>query len=179
MRHALALACAALALTFSCARNRPDTATASAGAPVRTTAATVRADAGAADEPDITLEDAATRLASQFCAREVICHGTHEVVEPCMAKHLPRARVELARWQCSAAAVRARLKECLATIRDEPCGSPPAARPRFCEPNAKCPDPDAMLIPPGAAEAVLHEVRELVEDREQREQTAGAPARPP
>jgi hypothetical protein len=167
MRHALALACAALAVTLSCARNRPDTATASPGAPVRTTAGTVRADAGAADEPDITLDDAATRLASQFCAREVICHGTHEVVEPCMAKHLPRARVELAHWQCSPAAVRSRLKECLATIRDEPCGSSLAARPRYCEPNEKCPDPDAMLIPPGAAEAVLHEVRE-VEEHEQR-----------
>lgn len=165
MRHALALACGVLAVTLSCARHRQDTS-ASANAPgaaVYTTAGAVQADASAADEPDITLEDAATRLASQFCAREVLCHGTHEVVEPCMAKQFPRARVELAHWQCSPAAVRSRLKECLATIRDEPCGTNLAARPRYCEPNDKCPDPDAMLIPPGAAEAILHEVHEAEE----------------
>jgi hypothetical protein len=162
MRHALVLACSVLALSLACAHKQ---------SAVQTTAASMKPDESRrTDEPELTLAGAATRLASQFCAREVRCHDAHELMGPCMEKYLRRARLELTTWQCAPAAVRSRLKACFAAIETEPCATNVALRARFCETNDKCPDPDARLIPPGAAVAAFGALRQMVREEEQQEQ---------
>lgn len=158
MRHALALvsACGALAVTIACSRgtsyDRDMQPSPGQGYAVETTGAVIGSDdIRKTDEPDVTLDEAAARLAGQICAREVRCHVAPGIAGPCMASYHDRARGELARWRCSPAAARARVKECLATIGEEPCALDLSKRTRLCGGNEECPAPGARLIAPGAA----------------------------
>jgi hypothetical protein len=143
MHHArvVVLVSCALAGAIACAHSAPEPDQSSV---VETTAAVT--------EPQASLDQVAARVAGQICAREVQCHADATLAEPCFRSNLDRAHVELARWRCAPAAFRARLEECLASIRVEPCISLDlATRRSLCAANDMCPDPDARIIPPGRA----------------------------
>ncbi|MDB4937589.1 MAG: hypothetical protein JWP87_4561 [Labilithrix sp.] len=163
MRHAHALALSllggALAVTVLCGacaqtnqhgKMQPDPGE---GYTLQTTGAEVGRDdpAQGASEPNLTVEQAAVRLAGQICAREVRCHGDASLAGDCMHRYVGRMHAELASWTCPPAGWRARAKECLATVGTEPCTFDLAMRGRICESNDECPPVGRGLIPPGAA----------------------------
>jgi len=100
-------------------------------------------------EPDATVGEVATRLASQICEREARCHGG-AVSDQCMSVFSQVAALEVVTWPCSPAAIRSRAKECLASLNAEPCEMNLATKPALCLPSPACPESRATLIPPGA-----------------------------
>jgi hypothetical protein len=155
MRHAhvIAFAFSATAVVMACSHDERDLQPSpGTGYVVETTGAVVAVDQPSrTNEPDQSLDQAAARLAGQICAREVLCHDNPDAVERCMTGYLDRARRELGGWRCSPAASRSREKQCLATIRTEPCGVDFSIRGRLCRGNDECPDPNARMVAPGAA----------------------------
>jgi hypothetical protein len=155
MRKALSLSCGVLAVTAACARNynpdpdmQPDPGK---GYVLETTGAVIgRDDPRRTDEPDSTVGAVATRLAGQICEREARCHGSTSVIEPCMRMYVGLAAIDIALWQCSPAATRARAKTCIAALSGEPCELDLSTKPELCAPSDACPETTANLIPPGA-----------------------------
>jgi hypothetical protein len=101
-------------------------------------------------EPDATVGEVATRLASQICEREARCHGGGPVSDQCMSVFSHLAALEVVTWPCSPAAIRSRAKECLASLNAEPCEMNLATKPALCLPSPACPEPSASLVPTGA-----------------------------
>jgi hypothetical protein len=65
-------------------------------------------------------------LASAVCEREALCGivgagGRWTDAAACINDLGPRILVDLRNWGCSPAATRARYKDCIASIREEPC----------------------------------------------------------
>jgi hypothetical protein len=93
----------------------------------------------AADLKEATSTDAADRLATELCERELKC-GRIRNTAGCMAPKRASARAEIASWSCSPAATRARIKECIASIGEESCEAGDLTRRRFiCGGNEACP----------------------------------------
>ena len=158
MRHALALPSTALitlALAASCAETpsrgmQPDPGT---GYTVQTTGAEIvgRDDPRSTNPTETSDETIASRLAAQLCDREVRCHaaaGTAPArsADDCWRANLGRTRSELGAWRCSPAGARARAKDCLASIGNEPCEHDVGRASLLCASNVAC-GADAMLPP--------------------------------
>lgn len=91
--------------------------------------------------------DLSERMAASVCAREVRCgrQGT----EACVTPVRDRARTELSAWNCSPAAARARVEECLASFDSASCEENLAGSGRpLCATNDAC-GREAVLVPPG------------------------------
>ena len=142
LTRAVLFACAALLGTIACSRSGPREAE-----PVSRVETTGAAGAMEAAHPN----EIASRVASQICDRQVRCRADSSLAEPCFRTNFPRARDELATWQCTPGAASARVKDCLATIRSEPCTTDLESRRTLCYGNDKCPDTDATAAPPGRA----------------------------
>lgn len=118
--------------------------TAITGAPMLTSGPAV-------GEPELsrTIGDLSQRLATEVCRRELLC-GNGTVDASCVNDTVERARRELTSWNCSPAATRARVEECLAGIDEESCELDLSTRARLCRANDAC-GVTAELISPGAA----------------------------
>lgn len=139
MRRILAT-CALVALAAACAHENRSygTTTITSGTPEG-----VRATNAAETAPDPGLA-----LADELCRREASCNrvgtsgGRYTTEEACMADLGTRVPPQLASWNCSPAAARARFEECLAGIRSESCTTDLVSRIDrlpVCRANAVCP----------------------------------------
>jgi hypothetical protein len=111
--------------------------------------------AGEVETPDPTTGAFVTRLAEEICAHEQRC-GRDAKLSQCRRVVNARAGRTLLDRSCEPAARRARIEECLATIRTEPCPVDLAHFPTpFCPVNDDCPTTAEALIPPGPALAKI------------------------
>lgn len=97
-----------------------------------------------------TRAELAARMASDVCEHERAC-GRGSASTSCVDAVTPRARAELSKMNCSPAALRARVKDCLAGVRAETCELDMTKRAVVCGPNADCPSDTAHLQAPGPA----------------------------
>jgi hypothetical protein len=158
MRNVLALAAVVLAITTACSRPNPRMQPdPGEGYVLETTGAAIGRDDLQRIEPDATVGEVATRLASQICEREARCHGSAPTPERCLNAYVPLTTLEVVTWQCSPAALRSRAKACIAALNAEPCEMDLATKPELCPTSEACPDVNASLVSPGAelAEARL------------------------
>jgi hypothetical protein len=85
-----------------------------------------------------TMSSISERLATEVCARQEKC-GRATDATSCLNATIDKAKDELMRWDCSPAATRARIEECLAGIDEESCESDLTAPTRkICPPNVAC-----------------------------------------
>lgn len=88
------------------------------------------------------------RIAREVCEHEARCE--HADLGGCFDVAFDRARSELMRWNCEPAATRARLKDCLAGIENQPCTVDlRTERESLCPVNVECDDQPGRLIAPG------------------------------
>jgi hypothetical protein len=125
-RCASLLVLALAGATFACGRERPAPITSG----VTLTAADLRSGTG---------REVSARMATELCEREVKC-GRLRSVDTCLAPKARKARAELTTWNCPPAAMRARVKDCIASIHEESCEAGDlTARPFICWGNVECP----------------------------------------
>jgi hypothetical protein len=86
-------------------------------------------------------------LAGEICRREAECNATSKRghwsdMNSCVRALTPRMQHELDGWQCDPAGSRARYKDCLAQVHDEPCATIADLEMRgsVCRSNASCGD---------------------------------------
>lgn len=177
MHNALALAGVGLvlAITASCARNdtrmQPDPGR---GYVLETTGAVIGRDDPQRNERDSTVGEVATRLASQICEREARCDRSAAAEDQCMRAYVSLTALEVATWQCSPAATRARAKQCIAALNAEPCEMDVGTKPELCAASDACPDTTAELLPTGAVLAKAAVLRNAVARDLDREAAATA-----
>jgi hypothetical protein len=100
-------------------------------------------------EPELgrTIGTLSERLADEVCLHETRCGRPDSA---CVADTVARASEQLSGWNCSPAAIRARIEECLAGIDEVSCDVDARAASRLCPSNAAC-GQNAELISPGRA----------------------------
>ncbi len=144
----LIVSSAVLALVTACAHSKDQsqsysTTTITGGTPTGVRVTNVREN-----EPDPGLA-----LADEVCRREATCNrigaagGRYPTEEACMADLGTRFPAQIASWNCSPAAARARFEECLAAIRSERCDTDlvsGADRLPLCRATAVCPPIDIV-----------------------------------
>lgn len=167
MRHALALSSVVLttlALTGACAETpnrgmQPDPGT---GYTVQTTGAEIvgRDDPNATGGIEQSEDVISMRLAAEICDREVRCHSgegtpTTRSADDCWHASLARTRRELGLWRCSPAGARARAKDCVASLRNEPCEHDLERTRSLCTSNVACGADSTLPAPRPVVPAML------------------------
>jgi hypothetical protein len=145
MRHTMfiATALASALASGACAHGSETQTTTITGAPMQTSGPAV-------GEPELSRRIGALseRIAHEVCSRELRCGRESPA---CVEDVVAKAQGELATWNCSPAAARTRIEECLAGIESESCEldlSAPGHK--ICSANAAC-GANATLVSPGRA----------------------------
>jgi hypothetical protein len=134
-----------LAVVAACARSRGPSAATSTTTITGGTPMGVRVTNVEESQPDPGLA-----LADELCRREAACNhigaagGRYRTEEACAADLGARLPAQIASWNCSPAAERARFEECLAAIRSERCDTDLVSgtdRLPLCRATAVCPPP--------------------------------------
>ncbi|WP_146648721.1 DUF6184 family natural product biosynthesis lipoprotein [Labilithrix luteola] len=150
-----------IVLASACAKPQVDPRTPEITSATMMTGGATRVETPSYEQPpyesspvEPTRNDLAERMADGLCEHERAC-GRGSGSTACVSRVTPRAHTELSKWNCSPAARRARVKDCLAAIRAETCELDMTRRATVCGPNSDCPSDTAHLQDPGPALAKI------------------------